>query len=453
MPRTRLLWLLLVATMSGGAADRQLSRIVVSSNHRYLQTVSGEPFFWLADTGWLLFQKLDRAATERYLDNRRALGFNVIQAMVLHAANDQNAYGAAALNDADPARPRVTNDDHDYWHHIDWVVDAAAERGIYLAMVPAWGALAARGTLTADNVELYARFLAERYRARTNIFWLTGGDIRADRHLEIWTIMGRTLRAADPGHLISYHPFGRTSSSEWLHAEPWLDFDMFQSGHRTYAQDESDPRSKGEDNWRYVEEDYSRTPPKPTIDGEPSYEGIPQGLHDTSQPYWSPDDCRRYAYWAVFAGAFGHTYGNNAVMQMNSPESAHPSFGPKNYWYEAIADPGAAQMQHLKNLILSRPFFERVPAQDLVAGDVGTRYERILATRGRRYAMFYTYTGRPFEVRMGQISGSSVKVSWFNPRTGAVTSAATLPNRGVRKFSPPGAPAPGNDWVLLLDGQ
>ena len=452
MPWTLLVWLLLAASMSSGAADRQLPRIVVAPNHRYLQTSAGEPFFWLADTAWLMFQKLDREATKRYLDNRRALGFNVIQAMVLHAANDRNAYGAAALNDGDPARPRATDEEHDYWNHIDWVLDAASERGIYLAMVPAWGALAARGALTAGNVEPYARFLAGRYRGRTNIFWLTGGDIRADRHMEIWKTMGRTLRAADPGHLISYHPFGRTSSSEWLHAEPWLDFDMFQSGHRSYRQDES-AKSKGEDNWRYVQEDYARVPPKPTIDGEPSYEGIPHGLHDTSQPYWTAGDCRRYAYWSVFAGAFGHTYGNNAVMQMNAPESRQRSFGPKNYWYEAIDDPGAAQMRYLKKLILSRPFFERVPAQDLVGGDVGTRYERILATRGRGYAMFYTYTGRPFEVRMGGIAGSSVKASWVNPRTGTISEAATFPNSGVRNFVPPGTPAPGNDWVLLLDGQ
>jgi hypothetical protein len=62
-------------------------------------------------------------------------------------------------------------------------------------------------------------------------------------------------------------------------------------------------------------------------------------------------------------------------------------------WYDAIDDPGAGQMQHLKRLILSRPYFDRLAAQELVAGDIGTRYDRILATRGQSYAMFYTYTG------------------------------------------------------------
>jgi hypothetical protein len=63
----------------------------VSPNGRFLQDRAGNPFFWLGDTGWLLFQKVDRAEAERYLENRRLKGFNVIQAMVLHAANDTNA--------------------------------------------------------------------------------------------------------------------------------------------------------------------------------------------------------------------------------------------------------------------------------------------------------------------------------------------------------------------------
>ena len=107
---------------------------------------------------------------------------------------------------------------------------------------------------------------------------------------------------------------------------PWLDFNMFQSGHRRYDQDDT-PGAKGEANWRYVNEDYAKEPPKPTLDGEPSYENIPQGLHDPKQPYWTDMECRRYAYWSVFAGSAGHTYGNNAVMQMHkppNPNKKHP---------------------------------------------------------------------------------------------------------------------------------
>ena len=219
---------------------------------------------------------------------------------------------------------------------------------------------------------------------------------------------------------------------------------MFQSGHRRYDQGGGD---KGEDNWRYVLEDFAKQPSKPTLDGEPSYENIPQGLHDPKQPRWTDRDVRRYAYWSVFAGAFGHTYGNNAVMQMHKPGDTDASYGVGECWCDEINAPGAAQMQHLKNLILSRPFFERVNDQPVLAGQNGTRYERVTATRGSSYLFVYTYTGRPFQIQMGRISGKQAQAYWYNPRTGQATDIGNLPNQGVQTFTPPDR----NDWVLVLD--
>jgi len=37
-------------------AQAQLPLLQVSSNQRYFQTADGNPFFWLGDTGWLLFR-------------------------------------------------------------------------------------------------------------------------------------------------------------------------------------------------------------------------------------------------------------------------------------------------------------------------------------------------------------------------------------------------------------
>lgn len=434
--------LLLVVLGIAGLAAAQ-GRIVVSANHRFLQHEDGRPFFWLADTGWFTFQKLNRAETERYLEDRRSKGFNVIQAMILHSVADKNASGAVALIDGDPARPAISGD-YSYWDHIDWVVDLAASKGIYVAMVPAWGSIVKSGQLNERNVEAYARFLGQRYGNKPNVFWMNGGDLQGDVKPEVWRALGRTLKETAPLQLITFHPFGRTQSSTWLHNEPWLDFNMFQSGHRRYDQGGGD---KGEDNWRYVLEDLAKQPPKPTLDGEPSYENIPQGLHDPKQPRWTNRDVRRYAYWSVFAGAFGHTYGNNAVWQMHKPGDTDAAYGVRDCWCDEINAPGAAQMQHLKNLVLSRPFFERVNDQTVIAGQNGTRYERVTATRGESYLFVYTYTGRPFQIRMGRISGKQVQAWWYNPRSGQASSIGTLPNEGVRTFTPPDR----NDWVLVID--
>jgi hypothetical protein len=60
----------------------------IAANHRYFMA-DGKPFFWLGDTGWLLFSKLNREEAEQYLDTRSKQGFNVIQVMVVHSIKKQ----------------------------------------------------------------------------------------------------------------------------------------------------------------------------------------------------------------------------------------------------------------------------------------------------------------------------------------------------------------------------
>jgi len=40
---------------------------------------------------------------------------------------------------------------------------------------------------------------------------------------------------------------------------------------------------------------------------------------------------------------------------------------------------------------------------------------------------------------------------WFHPRTGEAAPAGSHPGTNAVPFAPPGASAPGNDWVLVLD--
>ncbi len=424
-------------------------RVTVSPNGHFLQYADGRPFFWLGDTAWLLFERLNRADTEAYLEDRRAKGFTVVQAVLLHTANAKDVEGNFALVKGDPGTPDVKAGG--YWDRVDWVIDRAAEKGIYVALLPVWGSLVKAGQLNQANAAAYATFLALRYKERPNVFWIGGGDTPGDENGEVWNLLGRTLKKEDPAHLISFHPFGRTQSSMWFHNEAWLDFNMFQSGHQRYDQDTTSPNRYGEDNWRYVRDDYARQPAKPVVDAEPSYEGIPQGLHDVSQPYWTDADSRRYAYWSVFAGAFGHTYGDNAVMQFYRPGIDQGSYGPKKSWSEAIHDPGSSEMRFLKQLMLSRPCFDRVPDQSLIAGENGTRYDYVVATRGAGYLFAYTYTGKPFQIRMGAIEGSQVRAWWYSPRDGSVGAIGKFANQGVRRFTPPGQPGNGHDWVVVLD--
>lgn len=438
-----------------------IKKLKVSENGRFLEQEDGTPFFWLGDTGWLLFSKLDIKEAEMYLEDRRKKGFNVVQVMLIHSIDEINVFGESALINNDISMPKENHSNssetgHGYWEHVDNIVDMAAERGIYLAMVPVWGSVVKGGSTTKEKINVYGEWLVNRYKNKPNIIWIIGGDIKGDIEEEQWKTLAEAIRGIDSEHLMTFHPLGRTQSSTWFHDEEWLDFNMFQSGHRRYGQlmkkeEEGDENIWiGQDNWRYVQKDYRRNPIKPTIDGEPSYEGIPQGLHNPNEPYWNAADCRRYAYWAVFAGAFGHTYGNSAVMQMHKPDSKDAAYGVKNFWYEAINDEGAGQMQHLKNLMLSVPFMEGVPDQSIIHGDEGEKYERLLATRGKDYLFVYNYTGRKFSINLGKITGQKVKAWWYSPKDGSMKFIDSYDNQGVKEFTPPGGHREGNDLVLVV---
>ncbi len=431
----------------------------ISENGRFFQYESGKPFFWLGDTGWLLFSKLNRDEAVTYLDDRKNKGFNVIQAMVLHSIKAANIYGDSALINGNVTQPLLKEgnsfeqpETYDYWDHMDYIVQLAEERGMYMALVPVWGSNVKNGSVSLEQAGTYATWLAKRYANRPNIIWLNGGDTRGDQNTEIWDTIGRSLRANAPEHLITFHPFGRTKSSMWFHDEEWLDFNMFQSGHRRYDQDDSD-LAYGQDNWKYVRDDYALSPVKPTLDGEPSYEGIPQGLHDPSEPYWNEDDLRRYAYWSVFAGGCGFTYGHNAIMQFHKPGDEDPAYGVKEYWTEALNAQGAGQMKYLKELILSKPYFERVPDQSLIASNQGEKYDYQIATRGEEYAFVYSYNGRDIAVNMEILKGEIVTAFWYNPRNGETATIGKFDNTSTKSFDPPGEMEDGNDWVLVLESE
>lgn len=450
---TTVIWLLLLSL----GIQAQVPALKISANGRYLQTKKGKPFFWLGDTGWLLLIKCTKEEAVQYLDDRKAKGFNVIQVMLIHDVKQAvNVYGDSSIHNGDIAQV-ISKDEnitdghvYGYWDHVDFIIREAEKRGMYMALVPLWG-----GNVKYTNPEkakVYADFLANRYKKFSNIIWLNGGDIKGSDGLEVWKTIGTTIKAIDNKHLMTFHPRGRTSSTFWFHNERWLDFNMFQSGHRSYAQDTSanETLHYGEDNWKYADYDYAMKPVKPTIDGEPSYEGIPYGLHKENEPYWQDFEIRRYAYWSVFAGCFGFTYGHNSVMQFFTPGDAGISFFPKEKWQSELQAPGAGQMQHLKNLLLSKSYFDRVPAQHLV-GNNGERYERVAATMGKNYALFYVYNGQSFDVVMDKLPFTASKAGWFIPSTGETIPTQLPGQKGIQTFDPPGEAKNGNDFVLMLE--
>lgn len=446
--------LLIFAALSASSADRPWSHgpLRVAPNQRFLCHADGEPFFWLGDTGWLLPERLDRDEAAYYLKRTAQDGFNVVQIQVINDIPAYNAYGSPSHPCGWDLSAIDSIPGYGYWDHLDYIVDRAEKEGVYIGMVCIWGGMVKAGLMDEDQAETYGRFLADRYGSRPNIVWIIGGDIQGDVRPEVWERLAATIRSSDPSHLMTFHPRGRTTSARWFNSRPWLDFNMFQSGHRRYGQrmgnkDYPIPDGTEEDSWMYVDSATRVLPLKPVLDGEPSYEDIPQGLHSPDEPRWTDKDVRRYAYWSVFAGSCGHTYGHNAIMQFVRPgiDGAYFADGEAKPWWRALDDPGRRQMKHLKHLMLAFPYFDRIP-DSLIVRDNGTRYDRLLATRGADYLLVYNHTGRPMTLDLTRISGKEKALWWLNPSDGALHYIGTRPD-GILSLDSP-APS-GADLVLI----
>lgn len=423
-------------------------RLKVSENQRFLQFENGKPFFWLGETPWLMPERLNRDEVEFYLKTCHDAGYNMAQVQVLNDVPSYNIYGVPSH---DKSGKLLVSAPYSYWDHLDYIVDMAAQNDIYVGLVCIWGGLVKAGKMTVGQAKTYGTFLANRYKNRPNIIWMIGGDIQGDIKAEVWETLATTIKQIDKNHLMTYHPRGRYTSAKWWSKASWIDFHTFQSGHRRYGQrmgnkDYPIPDNTEEDNWMYVDSTWAYKPIKPVLDDEPIYEEIPQGLHDASEPLWKACDVRRFAYWSVFAGSCGHTYGHNAIMQFYRP-GCQPSYHCKKSWTEALNDPGFHQMKYLKHLMLAFPYFERVADQSIVE-DNGKQYERLAATRGNDYLLVYNYTSRDMKIDLRKISGDKKKVWWMNAGTGRLTWLGEYDNK-VLTFRPHKTGVGIEDGVLI----
>ncbi|MBD3266429.1 DUF4038 domain-containing protein, partial [bacterium] len=192
-----------------------------------------------------------------------------------------------------------------------------------------------------------------------------------------------------------------------------------------------------------------KTPVKPCMDAEPCYENHPVDW-DPKNGWFDEYDVRKACYWGLFAGGHGHTYGCHDIWQMMAP-GHNPISSARDYWYEVLDLPGAWDMMHAKHLILSRPYFSRVPDQSLIAEGQGEGTHHVQATRGNDYAFIYIASGRTIQVNLGKISGKKVKAWWYEPRTGEANLIGVKKNQGRMEFDPPGKAGKHNDWILVLD--
>jgi len=447
-------------------------KLQVSETKRYLETTDGKPFLWIGDTAWELFHKLNREEATEYLENRKAKGISVIQAVVLaekDGLRKPNSYGEVPFIDLDPTKPNEA-----YFKHVDFIVNKVEKLGLFVGMLPTWGDKVfsespGSGPIVFDkeNAFIFGEFLGKRYKDKP-IVWILGGDrnIANDEVFEIWSSMAAGLKKGDNGnHLISFHPRGNSSSSAKLHNEVWLDFNMYQSGH--------DERFNNV--YEFAAKDRALQPTKPTLEGEPAYEDIPvqfwnyfdyskiEGGKDAvldedgliknrsfyKEGFFTDYDVRIHAYWNFLSGACGYTYGNNAIWQMFK-KGDNVGIPCLYDWRESMDRPGSFDLIHVRTL-LENSFFKIVPNQSLIENPVkrGENYIAAAGSTDNSFALIYLAKGQKVNVVMSKLKGDIV-ASWFNPRNGFKKQIGVFGDEGVKEFTPPSS-GKGYDWMLVLE--
>ncbi len=467
---------------------KEKGKLQVSENGHYLEHENGEGFFWLGCTAWML-SRLAPDDIDRYLDDRIQKGFNVIQFTSTNMGREN--FEDEQPFSGEEGRPwKAMKPNEKYWKHVDYIIEKAREKGLYVAIFVWWGTGAGdpkwkegEGTRMyfrnpdRDNY-LFGQFLGERYNKHPHIIWVGAGEYHkpvsvmfpknqrplTDQHKSRLTAVIEGIKSKDnPGeHLYTIHPISFVSSSEEFHDAEWLDFNMIQT------------HAVAEFIVPLTQSDWNREPVKPTFNSEGWYENEHHlyaywtGMDKKEEYEIDADWKQRYqAWWSVFSGGFGFTYGHKNLWRMESLEGK-----PGVLQDEVLNAPGASSFIHLKTLMTSKKIQERVPDPQLISAatigrDAGLSPDLRIGTKSidGHWAFIYSTMGSLIRVNMQRLATGNVSAYWYNPRNGLwrvgdVESAEktsfekSIPSgekSQMKYFDPPGNSQEGNDWVLVLE--
>lgn len=455
-----------------------MEKLRISENGRYFLNPDGTVFSWLADTAWTMPQRLKWDDVDYFMKKRKSQGYSVLQIVALDPEQDpemRNPAGEKALLNDDIETPNER-----YFAYLDWIIDKAEEYGFYVLLLPAWGQLIvghnwmgefSTKIVTEENARQYGQWIGSRYKDKKHILWCLGGD-RQPIHLgvdykNVWRLMaegiakgvtGKDLKYDQPDPLwkellITYHTCHEMETGEcstmsyWDDNEAWISFIMLQSGHGLTPK-----------NYELVKKEYDRERTLPVWDGEPAYEMMPTSWPDFKD-FHGPWMVRKRAYWSLFAGAFGFTYGHCSVWCSISEKEKNAM--NKLSWYDALHSEGAGQMKYLRELMDALQIASFRPRQDIlpeiVGEDVLDLHVQACGSKNQEYFCVYFPSGGETTLNLKDFQQERAYFWWYNPRDGKfyseqehVTDQAEekLLENGIVSVKAP-AYGPEQDWVLV----
>ncbi|MGH6895125.1 MAG: glycoside hydrolase family 140 protein [Geminicoccaceae bacterium] len=412
--------------------------LVVTPGKRHLRDAEGKPFLIHGDTAWSLIAQLTREEVDRYLDDRRARGFNTILVSLIennYAANPPaNAYGEQPfVTPGNFATPNKA-----YFRHANWVLRRAAKKGFLVLLTPSYVGCCSDGWYQEmivngpDRLRQYGKYLGRRYRDFTNILWVHAGD-HDPPEKNLVRAIAEGIRKVDRRALHTAHGAAETAALDYWSGEPWLQVNNVYTYGAVCAP---------------ALEQYARPGRMPFFLIESTYENE----HEATERL-----LRTQAYHAVLCGAAGQVFGNNPIWHFDSPNH----WPAPVTWQEALGSRGAQSMTHLHDLLTAVRWWKLKPDRKntLLIEGVGEWGDRAVAARSsdRSFALLYLPSSRDITVDLGELAGPEVAARWYDPANGRFSSVSGSPFRasGSRRFRPePDTNSSGfDDWALLLKSQ
>jgi len=437
-----------------------IPKLSVSPDGHFFQGEEGQPFFLLADTAWLLFNKLHAEEIRHLFENRARKGFNAVLAVVfrdLFTPNSPNVYGVTPFaSEEDMYAVRMNPE---WIAFVRRMIDVAAEYGLFIGLLPTWGDKwnehsnsAGPVIMDREGSRAYGRFLSDALADCPNIIWVLGGDspIQTQEHADTLQAIAEGVRSGGAGdRLMTFHPC-HNAASDIFHAAGWLDFNVIQSGHaRPNIAD-----------YLYIDQMWRLEPPKPCLNMEANFEDCPMFLmmrekhHPAPEPLFSAYDVRKCLYRSVLAGGAGFVYGCEPIRQIYREGDKvhvywHYQMPP---WHTALDAAGSVQLQHLVRLLSERSYFSRVPAQELLLPiqrfqGVGMDFTvqenrdpvahvRVAGCSKGTYLMAYIPVRQGIMLDTSGLKSETLHVSLYDPETGETTSSYEHPNHGTVTLVP-----------------
>jgi len=403
---------------------------------RHLVDATGQPFLIVGDSAWSLLTQVTAEDAELYLTHRHAKGFNAVLVNLLeHRFADHapaNVYGDGPFKlEGDFSLP---NDR--YFDHAERVMRLATAKGFLLLLAPAYtgagggddGWYRQMEACGPDKLRDYGRYVGKRFGDLKNIVWVNVGDYNPpNKKLSQAVVEG--IRETQPRSLhIAHNGPEMHGLGYWGASEMPIAIDTLY----TYAPVAAQALL------------LARNRKTPYVLIESLYENEGNG---------TPLRTRIQAWQAVLSGAAGQVFGNNPIWCFGA-SVARPQPMP---WKAALDSPGALSMSHLRNLLLSLPWFDLEPDSDqrLLVGGVLRGHFQAVAARSAdgKLGIVYLPSPRVITIDMKQFVGGHVEARWFDPARGEFPDLGRqiLPTSGRQEFSVPDCSRDG-DWLLLLSG-